>query len=90
MFKYIVKHINFPLYYRYRQIPLLKALKELEESQWQSQEELKNLQWKKFKALIAYAYENSEYYRNLLDNNSISIESIRDWPDLRRIPILPK
>ncbi|MDP1853773.1 MAG: hypothetical protein Q8L26_06200 [Candidatus Omnitrophota bacterium] len=90
MFNYIVKYITFPLYYSQRKIPLLRALRELEKSQWQSQEELKNLQWNKFKKLITYAYENTEYYHNLLDNDSINIESIKDWPDLERIPILPK
>lgn len=90
MFKYIVKYLNFPLYYKRRNIPLLKALKELEKSQWQSPEELKNLQWNKFKKLVVYAYENTEYYHNLLDKNSINIASIKDWPDLLRIPILAK
>ena len=86
----IIKHITFPLYYQYKKIPLLKALRELEKSQWYSQDELRTLQLRKFKDLLKHARENTAYYRDILTNSSISIDSINTWEDFRRIPILTK
>jgi len=51
---------------------------------------LRARQNEKLKNLISYAYENVPYYRELLDSNHISPQSIKDAKSLRKIPITTK
>ncbi|MGR3303155.1 MAG: hypothetical protein ACUZ8I_11705 [Candidatus Scalindua sp.] len=71
----------------WRQEPVFKYLQEVEESQWYSEDRLRELQWERLKALIDYAYKNVPYYmrefNRLLGISSNQINSPND------ISILP-
>jgi len=65
-------------------------LRELEESQWFSREELEELQNRKLRRTIHHAYENVPYYRTLFDTHSIKPSDIETKEDLPKIPLLTK
>lgn len=68
----------------------LKRFYDLEELQWNSREELLELQSLKLRSLVHHAYFNTEYYRNLFDTLTIKPSDISQPSDLIRLPILTK
>lgn len=62
----------------------------LQESQWWSEEKLKEYQLEKLKNIIVYAYENVPYYKKLFDKNKIDAYSINRFEDIKKIPYLTK
>ena len=59
----------------------------LHRAQWKSRESLDALQWRRFKALLQFAYANSPFYRRRFDDQGIRPEHIENRSDLERIPI---
>jgi len=55
-----------------------------------SVEKLRALQLKKFKRILKWGYENSKLYRRLYDQAGLRPEDIRNWEDVRRVPLLEK
>jgi phenylacetate-coenzyme A ligase PaaK-like adenylate-forming protein len=55
-----------------------------------SRDEIVSLQKKKIKELINHAYNQTEYYKYLFDQNNIDYKSISSYEDIARIPILTK
>jgi phenylacetate-CoA ligase len=49
-------------------------------------EQLRDLQFQKFKNLFAWAYERSKFHRNLYDGAGIRPEDIRTLEDIRHLP----
>jgi phenylacetate-CoA ligase len=64
--------------------------KQLAKTQWWSQQELGSLQLKLLKRLVSHAYNTVPYYRKLMDERSIKVESIKDIEDIKQFPILTK
>ena len=62
----------------------------LMKSQWWTQEELNNLQNKKLRAIIRYAYENIPIYHKKLRSVKIQPDDIKTTSDLIKIPFLTK
>lgn len=58
MYSTIARHILYSIGETFLGTKMLKYLKELEETQWWSPEQLQELQNKKLRALIKHAYEN--------------------------------
>lgn len=54
------------------------------ESQWNE------YQWQAVSDIIRYAYKYVPYYHELFDTHGITCESMKDWRDFKRIPILTK
>ena len=67
-----------------------RVLGELEESQWYSLEQLKELQDTKLRKLIVHAYENVPYYNKLFKKHGIRPHDIQGTEDLKKIPLLSK
>ena len=53
-------------------------------------DQLKGLQFKKFKRIFQWAYERSRFHRRLYDAVGIHPEDIKDWEDIRRVPKVEK
>jgi phenylacetate-CoA ligase len=83
--KYIYK---FGIYFRNKKI--YANYKFLKESEAWSRDELQAYQLKKFKELLKFCYENSKYYKNLFDENNVSLSDIKSLDSLISIPILKK
>lgn len=59
-------------------------------NQWLDPSEIEKIQRRKLKAIVRYAYENVDYYRQLFDSVGVKPEEIEDKNDLLRIPITTK
>jgi len=62
----------------------------LKKSQWLSPRTLQNIQEKKLRTIINYAYNNVEYYHYLFKSLNLTPNDIKNVNDLNKIPILKK
>lgn len=91
MYTKIYQKMLFPLYEAaLRKRNTLPYLKELERTQWLSEEELKQMQWNKLKALLAHAYENVPFYKDRFANVGLHPDNIKTPDDFDKIPYLTK
>lgn len=90
LYSFFLKNIVLPagdffmktsVFQNIRLIQKLNKLDNKEIIEWQN---------KKIQFLVKYAYENTSYYKELFDKNSININSIKNKNDLLKIPILTK
>ncbi len=81
---------TFYIIEKLRREPLFRYLKELEENQWLSPDEIRELQWRKLLKLMEHAYENVRYYHNLFKKHNIYPNDISNPEDFAKIPILTK
>ncbi len=51
---------------------------------------LKAYQFKKFKRIIAWAYEKSKLYRSIYDKAGFKPEHLKKWDDISKVPIVEK
>lgn len=68
-------------------LPFLSGLTSLERAQWLPKETLEEIQWKRFKKILKYAYEKTPFYKEKFDRAGIRIEDIRHRNDLDKIPL---
>ena len=77
----IVKRFMGPFWYRRRW---------LSKTQWLSESELKEIQLKLLKRLVRHCYDTVPYYKTLMDQQGISVDSIKVLEDINLFPILTK
>jgi phenylacetate-CoA ligase len=58
--------------------------------QWNSYDELLNIQNSKLKNLIKFVYSHNKYYRKVFNNLNLKPEDITSVEDLRNLPVLNK
>ncbi|MBD3183896.1 hypothetical protein GF312_16550 [Candidatus Poribacteria bacterium] len=68
----------------------MSLIKELKETQWYSQQKIEEMQLRKLKHLISYAYQHVLYYRNVFDQFGIIPGDIKTFEDYKNIPFLSK
>lgn len=85
-----IARTTFYIIEKLRKEPILEYLKELEENQWLSPDEVRELQWRKLLKLLKHAYENVPYYHDLFKKHNIYPDEINTPNDFSRIPILTK
>ncbi|MFC1963382.1 hypothetical protein ACFLVL_02035 [Chloroflexota bacterium] len=68
----------------------LKYLREMEDTQWWSPEQLHELQNRKLRALIQHVYENVPYYHRIFEERRLNANDIQTVEDLQKLPILTK
>jgi len=90
VYKYINKFIVYPLYYFKSGDKRLARLVEIENNQYLDIKDLDKLRLEKVQKIVAYAYKHTQYYKELMDKNSISPEDIKTLNDLDKIPPLTK
>ena len=64
--------------------------RELERSQWFSQNKLKEIQWQNLKGLLAFSSETVPFYQDRFNRYNLSAKSIKAIEDFRKIPLLTK
>lgn len=84
------RNIFEPLYVLKNRSPLLTHWKELESTQYEKYEILRERQWNKFIKLIDYVNRNNEFYKNKYRLHGIDITRIKSPRDILNIPILKK
>ena len=77
-------------YQRARRPRVHRLLQELEASQYWPLERIRAYQLRKLSALLAHAYANVPYYREMFDGVGAVPADIRTLDDLARLPILTK
>jgi len=63
---------------------------ELKQSQYLRAQEIKELQEKKLRKLVAHAYQHVGYWRELMDRLELKPDDIRTIEDLSKLPLLSK
>ena len=90
LYKYINRLFVYPLYYFKSGDKRLARLVVLEKNQYLDPESLNELRLNKVKEIVAYAFENTQYYRDLLNANNLTPDDIKNFSDLEKIPPLTK
>ena len=62
----------------------------LEESQWWSEEKIKNYQLEKLKSIVEYSFNNVPYYKNYLRSVNCFNNGISSFSDFKSIPFTTK
>jgi phenylacetate-CoA ligase len=75
---------------RPREFLSLSYLGELERNQWLSQDDLRDVEWRKLKRLLDHAYENVPFYRERFRRAGFAPTDIRTMEDFHQIPLLTK
>lgn len=88
--EWLSKKIFYPLLDIKDKSIILKTLRELERTQWMSEEELKVQQWTMLRNILQYAYENCDYYKTIFDANKITPADIASHEDFLKVPLLTK
>lgn len=89
-FSMLRRQVFQPLHGVISQSPRLSYLREIEKTQYLSEERLLDLQWKRLQELLHFVWEHNEYYRDRFERSDLSPASIQSPEDFRRIPILSK
>lgn len=84
-----VRHVVAPLHALYEGNPIYSILRELEQTQWLSPEELRRRQWEKLERMVRHAGDRCPFYRERfaaagLDPARFTLE------DFQRLPALTK
>jgi phenylacetate-coenzyme A ligase PaaK-like adenylate-forming protein len=70
--------------------PSFQILRELNDSQWWSTEQIASLQVDRLKRLVNTAYHHTAYWRTVMDQHGIRPADIQSLADLRKFPLLEK
>lgn len=77
-------------YLRARHGPVVRALEELEKSQWLPPEEIARTQGHRLRALLAHAATQVPHYRRSIKQAGLSVEDIKGAEALRALPVVTK
>lgn len=86
----INKHIIYPLYYWKNGDKRLARLAELEKSQYFSKQQIEQLQLQRLQRIVRYAYDNTDYYQQVMQQRNITPDDIQSLADIEKLPVLTK
>lgn len=90
MRKSIAKHFGYPLQDFIKGTDILGIRDFLIESQYWEKEKIEEYQFSKLKKLIQHAYLTVSYYKDLFNKYGIKPDDIKDFSDVKKIPVLTK
>ncbi|WP_437656891.1 phenylacetate--CoA ligase family protein [Sorangium sp. So ce1182] len=91
MYGGLFRNILFPLYEtRLRGRDTLRALDELERSQWRSEGEIRDLAFRRMLAALHFAEQNVPFYRARFAEHGVRVASVKSPEDLLRLPVLTR
>ena len=61
-----------------------------EKSQYWPRQQLLDYQWQKLTVMLRHAYDTCPFYRRLYDEHGVTPDSVRDFSDLTRLPVLTR
>ncbi len=89
-YSYLLKHIVMQLTDRVMHTNVMYYLKKIENMSKWSSAEIDNWQNEKLQNLIKHAYNNTEYYSNLMKKLKLNPSDIKTKNNLHKLPILTK
>ncbi len=91
MYGELFRNILFPLYEtRLRGRETLKHLEEIERSQWRSEDEVRDLGFRRMLAALHFAEQNVPFYRARFAEHGVRVASVKAPEDLLRLPVLTR
>ena len=90
MYSRLVNRVVFPMHERLKGKPTHRILTELDASQWLAPERVRELQFRRLKRHLEFAYREVPYYQRLLDEHQLQPNRIQSPEDYARIPCLTK
>ncbi|KYF89320.1 capsule biosynthesis protein CapK [Sorangium cellulosum] len=91
MYGELFRNILFPLYEtRLRGRETLKHLEDLERSQWLSEDEIRDLGFRRMLAALHFAEQNVPFYRARFAEHGVRVASVKAPEDLVRLPVLTR
>ncbi len=90
MYGKIVERILYPLVTRYRGSSELAILRELEKSQFLSEEQLIRLRLERLRRLLKHAHENVPFHRKRIREAGINPDSVNNLDVLKQLPLMTK
>jgi phenylacetate-CoA ligase len=85
-----IKSIILPIADSAMKTSISSSIRQIKRMRQFSKNEIENWQNKKLQSLIKFAYENTEYYKNLFDKINLNYRDIKTYSDLCKIPVLTK
>lgn len=86
----LVAGVLFPLQEHLKKHNTVALRRQMEQSQWWSREQLRELQLSRLKQLLAHAQQHVPYYRQLFAQLGLQAEQLTSLEDLSRFPFLIK
>ncbi len=90
LYRIINKYFIYPLYYWKSGDKRLSRLNELEKSQYYSTQKIEALQLERLQKIIKYAYENTAYYKQIMDDRNLTPNDFNCLKDIEKLPLLTK
>jgi len=87
---FLTRHFFTPLYEWKNGIRTGPIKQGLLESQYWSEEQIREMQFEKFRETVAYAYDKCRYYRRRFDEAGIKPVDLRSTEDIEAVPRLTK
>ncbi len=86
----LIRNILFPAHELMKGHKTMSFLKELEKNQWNTPEELKELQLRKLRELLEYVDKTVSYYHGLFCKVGLDPKNINNLEDIQALPFLRK
>ncbi|MBA3671329.1 MAG: phenylacetate--CoA ligase family protein [Gemmatimonadaceae bacterium] len=86
----VLAHALFPAFEAARGRPTVRLVRELEQSQWSSVDELRARQLRDLQRLITHAQQTTIHYRGVLNQCRLVPEDIRTLTSLEALPLLDR
>lgn len=90
MYPTLVNRLFFPIQERLKGKRTHARLRELEATQWLAPAGLRELQFRRLRGHLEFAYREVPYYRQLLDEHDLPPQRIESLEDFSRLPHLTK
>jgi len=91
MYGTLFRNVLFPLYEtRLRGRETLTRLQELERSQWRSEDDLRELNFRRMVEALRYAEQHVPFYRRRFAEHGVRVRDVQSPDDLLRFPVLTK
>lgn len=86
----LVSQVLFPLHERLKGKPTYAYLRDLERTQWLSPGALRELQFRRLKEHLDFAYREVPYYQRVFAEHGLSPAQIASFADFSRLPCLTR
>src|SRR6266851_3989152 len=91
LYQRLVRDVLVPFsLWRRGELAQLHFLREYEQTQFLSPEEVRRLQWERLRLLLAHAYQQCPFYRERFHDAGLIPADLRRLEDLRALPVLEK
>ena len=88
--KLLIRHVVYPLWETKNGTSRLRYLRQLEKSQFDSAEAMRERQWTDFKTLVTHAFRSCPFYRRKYEEVGLTPGDLRTPDDIARLPTTSK